>query len=234
VARSTPVTAGVDIALDLTLEHGRCIGLRIPAGPALADASLVDEERAYAAGLGEVRRRLWVAGRVALRAALVREGIAAGPLLADDRGAPTLPDGIAGSISHKESWAMALVAREARARLGVDVEEDRPRDRDVSSRVCTKEELAAMSTLDAHARGREVILRFSAKEAIYKAIDPFVRRYVGFHEVGLELGEDGSAAVRASLRPDEGLFAFDVRWRRLDPGDGPGLVLTTARVQRAS
>lgn len=31
----------------------------------------------------------------------------------------------------------------------------------------------------------ELLLRFSLKESVYKAIHPFVRRYVSFHEVGI-------------------------------------------------
>jgi 4'-phosphopantetheinyl transferase EntD len=139
-----------------------------------------------------------------------------------------VPPGVAASISHKESWAVALVARVGagdRARIGVDVEEDRPRLRDVSSRVCTDDELAEIASLDADARLREVILRFSAKEAIYKALDPFVRRYVGFREVAVTPRADGTAEVRPALAAGEGPFAIEVRWRRVE-----GLVLTTARV----
>ena len=213
--------AGAEVAFDLELDHGRCVGVRIPAD----DAPLVDEERAHASRLGPVRRRTWIAGRVALRAALARTGVEAGPILPDDRGAPRLPRGIAGSVSHKEGWAVALVSREDHARIGVDVEEDRARGRDVSSRVCTDEELVEIAGLDPDARGREVILRFSAKEAIYKALDPFVRRYVGFHEVSVTPRPDGTAVVRETLSSGEGRFVIEVCWRRVE-----GLVLTTARV----
>ena len=36
---------------------------------------------------------------------------------------------------------------------------------------------------------------FAIKEAIYKAIDPIVRRYVGFTEVELDVEDDGSVRV---------------------------------------
>jgi 4'-phosphopantetheinyl transferase EntD len=80
----------------------------------------------------------------------------------------------------------------------------------------------------ADARAREVLLRFSAKEAIYKALDPFVRRYVGFLEVEVTPRPDGTADVRSQLpEASDGAraFAIDVRWQRF-----AGLVLTTARV----
>jgi enterobactin synthetase component D len=217
------------LAFELTLEHGLCIAVRLPGMPeaaaAMAQAVLREEERALAATLGEVRRRTWVGGRVALRLALERTGVDAPAVLADDRGAPALPSGVAGSISHKDELAVALVAREGSARLGVDVESDVARPIDISSKVLGADELQEIADLAAAERAREVLLRFSAKESIYKALDPFVRRYVGFHEVSVTPRVDGTAEVRQRL--SEGAsFAIDVRWRRLH-----GVVLTTARVE---
>jgi 4'-phosphopantetheinyl transferase EntD len=146
-------------------------------------------------------------------------------VLADDRGAPQLPAGVAGSISHKESIAVALVARDPSARVGVDVEADRARTLDISSKVLTPGELPEIAAYTGAERDREVLLRFSAKESIYKAIDPFVRRFVGFKEVSVSPRPDGTAEVRDHLGPDSGRFSIEVRWRRLH-----GLILTTARV----
>ncbi|HLK35863.1 MAG TPA: 4'-phosphopantetheinyl transferase superfamily protein [Polyangiaceae bacterium] len=216
-----------DALFDLDLAHGRCVGVRIPNEEEGLDrlaAELLAEERAFARTLAPRRRRTWVGGRAALREVLARSGLTAPPIFADDRGAPGLPAGIAGSVSHKEDLAVALVALDGAARLGVDVEVDMAPMTDVSSRVLTPEELDELASLDPPARDREVLLRFSAKEAIYKAIDPFVRRFVGFQEVSVDPRPDGSARVTSRLRPGEGPFAIDVRWRRWD-----GMVLTTAR-----
>lgn len=220
-----------DLAFDLELPHGRCVGVRLPEAPgvveALAEAALLPQERAFAATLGAVRRRTWTGGRIALRQALVREGIDAPPVLADGRGAPALPPGVAGSISHKEDMAVALVAREPGAKLGVDVERDAPGKLDISKKVLTDEELAELARLGSTERAREVLLRFSAKEAIYKALDPFVQRYVAFREVAVTPRPDGSAVVTQRLPAAEGPFAMDVRWMRRD-----GTILTTARVEK--
>ncbi len=219
-----------DIAFDIELEHGRCIGVRIPrtddAVRDLADALLLPGEQDFAASLPPLRRRTWVGGRVALREAVARRQVEVPPIVADDRGAPVLPAGVVGSITHKEGLAAALVALEARARIGIDLELDVVRTQDISARILTEDEIAELDGLDAAARGREVLLRFSAKEAVYKALDPFVRRYVGFQEVSVSPRGDGSASVSWRLRPGEGPFAIDVRWRRFD-----GVVLTTARVE---
>ncbi|MBL0221008.1 MAG: 4-phosphopantetheinyl transferase family protein, partial [Myxococcales bacterium] len=69
-------------------------------------------------------------------------------------------------------------------------------------------------------RGRGATLRFSIKEAIYKAIDPFVRRYVAFTEVELVV-TDGVAHVTSELP-----LAIETTWR-----EHGGFWLATARAQ---
>ena len=216
-------------SFDRTLHHGRCVGVALPAGEAAIDAlaleGLLPEERVAASALSPARRRGWVGGRVAMRRALAQLGKTAPPILADDRGAPVLPPGIAGSISHKDAVAVALVATEDAARVGIDVELDQPRVRDIAAKVLRPEELAELDWLPAPARATAVLLRFSAKEAVYKALDPYVRRYVGFLEIAVLLSNDGTGEVRPHLRQGEGPFVFSVRWMREE-----GLLLTTARV----
>jgi len=116
----------------------------------------------------------------------------------------------------------------ARSSVGVYVEHDVPGQQDISSRVLADDEAFELAAHDPLARAREVLLRFSAKEAIYKALDPFVRRYVGFKEVSVVTHPGGGARVTSRLRDGEGPFAIEVRWQRFD-----GIVLTTARVERA-
>lgn len=218
-----------DVAFDLQLPHGRCVAVRLPEGAPAIEALaelLLPAERAFAAGFGPVRRRTWIGGRVAMRLALRRLGVEAEAVLSDDRDAPLLPAGIAGSITHKQHIAAALVGREARAKVGVDIELDvRPRF-DVSRKVLAEDEHVELAGMPDDERVKQVTLRFSAKEALYKALDPFVRRYVGFGEVSVTPHPDGSAVVRTRLSSGEGPFAVEVRWERRD-----GLVLTTARVQ---
>jgi phosphopantetheine--protein transferase-like protein len=225
-----PPGTEVDALFELDLPHGRALALAIPDGDALAvlTARLRSEELELAAAWGPPRRRTWIAGRAALRTALERAGLEAPAIGSDDRGAPAMPAGVVGSVSHKERVAVALVARAvADARIGVDVELDAPTRVDIARKVLTEDEQAEVSALADAARQAEVRLRFSAKEAVYKALDPFVRRYVGFQEVAVTPRPDGSARVVMHLPEAEGPFDVDVRWLRRD-----GLVLTTARVQR--
>jgi 4'-phosphopantetheinyl transferase EntD len=74
---------------------------------------------------------------------------------------------------------------------------------------------------------REVLIRFSVKEAIYKALDPFVRRYVDFAEVEVDLHPDGIAEATLNLKHGEGPFRVEARTFFPTTGE----ILTTARVQ---
>jgi len=194
----------------LALAHGACVVVALdPAALAAALAALPADEQRRAAALAERRRADYVAGRTALHLAL---GDAA-PIGSDDRGAPVLPAGWVGSVSHKGSRAVALVAPAGAGHIGVDLERAAPPRQDIARRILTPRELAALPD-----RGAAVTLRFSIKEAIYKAIDPYARRYVGFTEVEVEL--DGDAVSVTTALP----YEIEATWRAHD-----GHWLATAR-----
>ncbi|MBX3162338.1 MAG: 4'-phosphopantetheinyl transferase superfamily protein [Deltaproteobacteria bacterium] len=187
---------------------------------ALAD--LADAERAHAAGLAEVRRRDFVRGRVALHGLLEELPLLAGPpppILSNDRGAPALPEGWVGSISHKGAFAAAIVAPADVGFVGVDLELAAPPRADIARRILTPREQAALPD-----RGRAVTLRFAIKEAIYKAIDPVLRRYVGFTEVELDVHAGGACTVTSALP-----LAIDAAWCEYE-----GHWIATAQASRRS
>jgi 4'-phosphopantetheinyl transferase EntD len=219
---------GVAPAFARTVSFGRLVGVALPDEDAAAAvdalaAALSSEERSYASGLPPARRVTWVGGRVALRAALADLGLdAAGPILATPRGGPALPAGVAGSIAHKRTLAVALAAvAPADVTLGVDVELERAPRIDISERVLTPTERRRMDALEGPARDAAVLRAFAAKEAIYKALDPWLRRYVRFDEVEVD-----ADAARFTPRPGEPTFAIELRDEPL-----AGHVLVTARVQ---
>lgn len=187
--------------------------------PALVgEGRLHPDEAALADVMSPASRATFVAGRLAVRAALhsaLRGALpsdhAHSPILRTARGAPVLPAGVAGSVSHKREAAIALVLprRAAFAKsavhVGVDLEH-RPTARDLSrrsiaERILTTSELSALASLDHDplAQRERVIVSFSIKEAVYKAIDPTVQRYVRFTEVALQFAEDGTVAVTLLL-----------------------------------
>lgn len=139
------------------------------------DAPLRAEEAALATSA--TRRREVALGRAALRDALGVD-VAIGR---DDRGAPVLPAGWVGSISHKGTWAAAIVAAAGDGFVGVDLEAAAAPRAEIGRRILTANE--------PQVTGERLTLVFAIKEAVYKAIDPIVRRYVGFQEVELDFEE---------------------------------------------
>lgn len=100
-----------------------------------------------------------------------------------DGGAPYWPEGIAGSIAHTRDGAWAAVGLGAtHPRVGIDSESvvDEDGARDIVALCCTPWERSRwFETLDP----LRATLLFSAKESVYKAIHPQVKRFVDFEEM---------------------------------------------------
>ena len=159
----------------VTTHHGRCAILELADGQlAAALAGLPAAERAHAQTLTGARHREFVTGRTAMHE-LVEGDVA---ILAGDRGAPVLPAGLSGSISHKGARAAAIVAPAAAGHVGIDLERAVAPRVDIGRRILTPGE--------PRVHGKAITRVFAIKEAIYKAVDPIVRRYVGFTEVELD------------------------------------------------
>ena len=213
--------AALDLVIDaFATAHGTCVIAEVSDDDLARALSLLPAaEQAHAQTLTPPRRAELVRGRTALHAALAQlaPDLLGAPLLRDDRGAPVMPPGWVGSVSHKGARAAALVAPLDAARVGVDLERAAPSRLDISARILTPRELSTLPD-----RGRGTTLRFSIKEAIYKAVDPFVRRYVAFTEVELDV-EEGVAHVTSALP-----LAIETTWQERD-----GFWLATARaIQR--
>jgi 4'-phosphopantetheinyl transferase EntD len=223
------------VAFARDLPFGRCVAVTLPPGHDGATLQILAEEldpaeSAYARGLGEGRRATWIGGRLALRSVLGDLGITAGPILSTPRGAPALPEGVVGSVSHKKTIAVAIASRAADAAgatLGIDVELDRAPRHDISGRVLTDDERRRVDALGSTAaRTREVLVAFSAKEAIYKALDPWVRRTVAFGEVTIVRAADGLLQATLNLARKEGPFSVE-----LHEEPAADLILIAARVR---
>lgn len=202
---------------ELATPHGRAVVVELADDTALAEAraAIDPAELAAAERLPPARARDLVAGRFALRAALGDDGVACAPIGTDDRGAPVLPEGYVGSISHKHAFAAGLVARADTligARIGVDLERRAGLRVDIARRILTAAELAKLPTEPA-AREAAVLRAFSIKEAIYKAIDPFMRRYVGFQEVELAfVGEQIRVATALPVMIEASVTVCGEHW----------------------
>lgn len=220
--------------------HGALVLVAPPAAlagegevPVAWRAPLTDEEWALLGALVPGRRPTWWAGRRALVAALEAVGAPRTPLLSDARGAPVVPRGFSGSISHKPALACALAAATDGPHVGVDVELlEAPRVA-IGKRVLTAAEQAVVGDDPVG-----LMARFSIKESIYKAVDRFVGRYVAFPEAEILAlpaapvaetwaeAEFVDVAATLTMSKGEGPFRVEATWARVG-----AVVVSTARVR---
>jgi len=212
----------------MQLEHGFCVGVTLPSlaevnnEEALFSTTHPDEVR-FASEFALRRKITFAGGRRAMAVALEHMGHSASPILSDDRGAPLMPSGFVGSLSHKDALAVALVASDENACVGVDIEPLEPERPRITRLVLTDSERRALGD---GPPWREVLLRFSLKESIYKAIDPFVRRYVTFKEVEVTPQPNGEVKIQLQLERGEALNVAG-RWIEHE-----GYFITTCRASR--
>ena len=227
----------------MPLFQGRCVGIKLPSVARGVETSsyltdsvpvceLHEEELAFASSLSPSHCSQFIGGRIALRRAMGPElARRVEPVLRGPRGAPVLAL-CGGSISHKEEVAVALVrlATDSSATeqdltcpigecVGIDVENlARYRRTDLlSKKVLTSQEEIRLGTLAEAGltRDQEVLLSFSFKEAVYKAIDPFLQRRVGFNEVEVFVAGDGTCSAHI-CEPEKGQeLELAGQWRRI-------------------
>ncbi|MFH9809014.1 4'-phosphopantetheinyl transferase [Streptomyces olivaceus] len=186
---------------------------------------LCPEEEAIVARAVAKRRREFTAVRSCARRAMEKLGVPAQPVLPGERGAPSWPDGLVGSMTHCDGYCAAALARATDlASLGIDAEPDGPLPEGVLDSVALPAEAERLRRLAEERPGVHWDrLLFSAKESVYKAWFPLTRRWLDFLEADIEIsvspgGGPGSGTLRAALLvpgPTVGgrrLTHFDGRW----------------------
>ena len=164
------------------------------------ETALLPAERPAAATMGPQRRSSYASGRRVAHAALAALGEDAGPVTSCGR-MPRWPAGVVGSIAHSRTLAVAVVARRRQALgVGVDVEAEGRVGARLATRVLTDAERRRLA--EAH-----WTLAFSAKEAVYKAVNPIVGEYLGFGDVQMEIAGEAFSAVAAPGRESAALVA---------------------------
>lgn len=220
-----------DVAFHHATPHGVMTAIHIPDSPdpvaEQALALLPPEEAAHARSLKGYRQPSFVGGRIALRKACEQLGHQVPPILPTARGAPSLPPNLAGSVSHKRDLAIGMVGSSAHGNLGVDLEDYGPARLGIADSVLRSEELAAVAHLPEARRWIAILVRFSLKESIYKAVDPHVHRYVGFHEALVEPDLQGAARIVLHLANGEGPFEAEGRYDWLH-----GRLVTSVRLRK--
>ena len=143
------------------------------------------------------------AGRLCARRALAEYGVATFDLLSAEDRQPLWPPGFAGSITHSEGFAAAVVAEQRLAAgVGIDAELIDSVHGQLWSHICTNEELERLRSLPPPEQQRAGALTFVAKEAFFKSQYPLVAERFAFDEVELE---------RAEWQAEQGEFCLLVR-----------------------
>ena len=156
----------------------------------------------------------FLGGRIALRRALRFISADAPPILKNEYGAPTLPSHLTGSISHKDDLAVGVAKFDTIGRIGVDLEHTYNKAASTLwRRVLTTNEQSRLGRIPETSREEEVLLRFSLKEAIYKAIHPYLCRSIDFTEIEIDPLPDGSANINFCLKTKE-TFKYEVKWQK--------------------
>lgn len=144
------------------------------------------EEFDAIATAGPLRRRTFASGRACARAAMAEAGLPAVGLPRADDGAVVWPEGVTGSVSHTNDWAVAAVTVRAMSQaesVGVDLERIKPLEAGVLNLIATRAEQAELA--DTGNRHWHAVALFSIKESLYKCLRPSWGRFIGFHDVQL-------------------------------------------------
>jgi 4'-phosphopantetheinyl transferase EntD len=153
----------------------------------------------------ERRRLSFALGRAAARDALAELGVDDAGVGRGAAGEPLWPPGIVGAISHAGDVAVGLVGRaDEYLGLGVDVEElSRGPSTRTARLVCRPNE---MDWVDVESGTQRLMMLFSAKEAVFKAVYPIERIWLGFGDAELTWrGERGMFEARLLKSPGTAL-----------------------------
>lgn len=212
------------------MRHGLLGAVHLPETPDPVPDSvlkrLLPEEQVHARGLRGFRQVQWVGGRLAARAAVDSLGVAMGPLLSDGYGAPKAPKPLTISIAHKRHLAVAMVAQRRHGLVGVDLEVRGHARMGIAPRVLTPDEMSEIEHLPLDRQWTSVLMRFAIKEAIYKALAPRLRRYIGFEEAYVFPHTDGSVDVTMHLREGDPAPQLEAEYTWLPQG-----LIATARAR---
>jgi 4'-phosphopantetheinyl transferase len=126
--------------------------------------------------------------REALKVSAEKSGLRLGELLKDENGVPCPAAGIYWSLSHKPNYVAAVVSRD---KVGIDIEEMKPRDELLFARVASDKEWGLKE------RSWDTLFRYwTAKEATLKVI-------------GIGIG--GLRTCRINSVPDENHIVLDYK-----------------------
>lgn len=188
---------------------------------------LYPQEQDIISASAPLRRRTFASGRYCARAALAEAGLPPAMLLRAADGAVIWPEGVIGSVSHTNEWAVAAVAirdmSEALS-LGVDLERIQVLEPGVLKLVASPAERAELA--EAGDESWHATALFSLKESLYKCLRPLCGRFIDFSEV--DISDIVSGRPRVILQSEDLSRRFDASALNLRMAVTPGHVFTLA------
>jgi enterobactin synthetase component D len=176
------VALGLAVAPDLELAG---LALATPEQTLRALAPILTDLAGMPVRAVPKRRAEFAAGRYAASLVLARHACRE-PVTRCANGAPHWPTGFTGSISHGAGLAVAVAARTERYRgLGVDVERLIPNEQCIAigDRILGATEFALLGrALPVSAKSVLLSLGFSAKESLYKCLNPVAAEFIEFED----------------------------------------------------
>jgi 4'-phosphopantetheinyl transferase EntD len=193
--------------------------------------ALFPQEQAVVAGAVEKRRLEFGTARWCARAALRGLGLPPTPIVPQQRGEPSWPPAVVGSITHCLGYRAAAVAfRRDVLTVGIDAEPNEPLPGGVFEAISLPEERQEHRRLGAVGDVCWDRLLFSMKESVYKAWYPVAHRFLDFNAATVHIDpERGAFTAKLHTQPARvaGLrvAGFTGRWVARD-----GLLVTAIAV----
>ena len=148
------------------------------------------DEAALTVGFMKERMQTFAAGRFCARKAMQLMGVPGSAILVGKDRAPVWPTGIAGSISHTQGLAGAMVCSNSHfPSIGLDIEHRGAVQRNLWDLLF--DELEQQRIEAATSPDDEAALLFSLKEAYYKMQYPLSGMFLDFRDVRVEYGPNG-------------------------------------------
>jgi 4'-phosphopantetheinyl transferase EntD len=145
---------------------------------------LASADRTRVANSVKQRQHEFSTGRYFARRALAELGVRSGRPLDLDGRRPVWPRGVVGSISHSDAYAIVVISSHPDLKcLGVDIEPIAAAPFAIAGMVVTRSERAGAIDRDFELDPMRV---FSAKEAVFKAVNPITGKMFGFQDVEVE------------------------------------------------
>ncbi len=163
------------------------------AAALITNHDLYEEEAAYVARAVPHRQAEFSTGRHCARQALRALDIPAAPIPVGPLRGPIWPPGLTGSITHDAGLCAAVVAHLTKYRgLGIDI-------LDIARATPIVEAAKAHLSAPGEESGADLVLRFSAKESVIKAVSAQMNRWVDFSEITIKIGSSSFEALLACV-----------------------------------